>query len=147
MTVTEKSAYIKGLFQGLQLDETKSENKVLKEIIDLLDDITLEVSELEQSHSDLKDQVDEIDENLCVLEEDYYDDNDVGEKNSDSFYEIPCPNCEKIICLSKDVLLKSPIDCPNCGEGLEFDFNSICDKNCGCIHEHCQCDFEPQVED
>ena len=45
--------------------------------------------------------------------------------------------------LSEDVLLKGEIDCPNCGENLEFDFDDICcDDDCDCHHVHedkCDC--------
>ena len=33
MTLTEKAAYIKGLAEGLALDETKPETKLIKELI------------------------------------------------------------------------------------------------------------------
>ena len=38
MTLTEKMAYIRGLAEGLNLDETKDEVKVLKAMMELLDD-------------------------------------------------------------------------------------------------------------
>ena len=39
MNVSEKAAYIKGLVDGLELDGTTKEGKVLAAIIDLLGDI------------------------------------------------------------------------------------------------------------
>ena len=40
MDICEKIAYIKGLAEGLGLDENKKESKILAAIIDLLSDIT-----------------------------------------------------------------------------------------------------------
>ena len=36
MTLTERAAYLKGLADGLKLDETKPESQILKEVISLL---------------------------------------------------------------------------------------------------------------
>ena len=73
MTIKEKLAYVKGLVEGLELDKSKPEVRVLSAIVELLDDVTLSVSDLEEGYDDLADQVDEIDEDLCALEEDFYD--------------------------------------------------------------------------
>ena len=68
MTVTEKVAYIKGLVDGLDLDAKKDEVKVIKAIIELLDDMAMSVSDLEEGLDVVSDQVDEIDEDLSDLE-------------------------------------------------------------------------------
>ena len=47
MTLTEKLAYIKGLADGLGVDETTKEGKILLALVDLMDDVTTAVSELE----------------------------------------------------------------------------------------------------
>lgn len=143
MTVTEKAAYIKGLMEGLELDQNSKEVKVIQAMADLLDDIALTVSDLEEGYHDLGDQLDAVDEDLCSLEEDFYQDDDEDEDEDDLFYEVTCPSCQETICLSEDVLLKGEIDCPNCGEKLEFDFDDICcDDDCDCHHVHedkCDC--------
>ena len=46
---------------------------------------------------------------------------------------MECPKCGDIICLDEDMLDEGEIDCPNCGEKLEFDFEDSCD--CGCHHD------------
>ena len=42
-----------------------------------------------------------------------------------TFYEVTCPACEKTITVDEDVLALGKIECPNCGEILEFDMDSI----------------------
>ena len=49
MNLTEKVAYIKGLMEGMKLDESKDEIKVLHAMADLLEDLALTVSDLEDS--------------------------------------------------------------------------------------------------
>lgn len=139
MTITEKVAYVKGLVQGLNLDEQKPEVKVLLKVVDLLDDISLSVSDLEDAYDDVVDQMDAIDEDLCMLEEDFYEEDD-EENDEDVFYEVTCPTCNETVCVSEPVILNGQIECPGCGENLEFDFDDICNctDECDCGSE-CDC--------
>jgi len=41
------------------------------------------------------------------------------------FYEVTCPACDKTITVDEDVLALGKIQCPSCGEILEFDMDSI----------------------
>lgn len=137
MTVTEKVAYIKGLVDGLNLDADKDEVKVIKAIIELLDDMALTVSDLEEGLDVVSEQVDEIDEDLADLETYVYEEDDDCCCDDDcdcDCYEIECPNCHEIICVDDEILEDGSIDCPNCGELLEFDFDDCC---CG---DDCDCD-------
>ena len=140
MNITEKVAYIKGLLEGLNLDDSKPEVKVIKAMIDLLDDVTLEISDIEDGLDEFVEQLDEVDEDLGALEEDYYGFDDCDE--DDLFYEVTCPTCGGTVCLSEDVLDDGEMECPNCGEKLEFDFDDLCDETeCAC-GETCECKDE-----
>ena len=66
MNLTEKISYIRGLCDGLELDESKPEVKVLNAIVDLLDDMAFEVSDMEELYDELSAQVDEIDQDRCI---------------------------------------------------------------------------------
>lgn len=137
MTATEKVAYIKGLVDGLNLDADKDEVKVIKAIIELLDDMALTVSDLEEGLDVVSEQVDEIDEDLADLETYVYEEDDDCCCDDDcdcDCYEIECPACHEIICVDDEILEDGSIDCPNCGELLEFDFDDCC---CG---DDCDCD-------
>ena len=139
MTVTEKVAYIKGLVDGLDLDAKKDEVKVIKAIIDLLDDMAMSVSDLEEGLDVVCDQVDEIDEDLSDLETYVYEcDDDDCFCDDDDCYEIECPNCGETICVDDVILEDGSIDCPNCGTLLVFDF----DDDCGCCDDDCGCDHK-----
>ena len=76
MTLTEKVSYIKGLFDGLDINADKKEGKVLIAMLDLLDDISLTVSDLEDELGAIGSEVDEIYEELEVIEDDLYGDDD-----------------------------------------------------------------------
>lgn len=140
MTITEKVAYLKGLAEGMKMDSSTNEGKLLLAMIDALDDIALTVSDLEDTVAELSAQVDEIDDDLGAVEEDLYGDEDdecCGEDEDfeDTLYEVECPSCGDVICLDEEMLDEGEIDCPNCGEKLEFDFEDE-DESCGCGHHH-----------
>lgn len=134
MTITEKVSYIKGLADGLELDENSKQDKLLKAIIDVLDDIAMSVSDLEDGYDELCEQVDAVDEDLSDLEEDFYGDDECecgghGEDDEDDedFYEVECPACHDVIYLDEDMIDEGGIECPNCGTELEFDFSCDCE--------------------
>lgn len=150
MNLTEKISYIKGLAEGLALDESKPEAKVINAIIDLLDDMAYSVTDMEDLYDELSAQVDEIDQDLADIESDVYDDEcdcdcdcddccDDFEDEDNPFYEVSCGACGQKLNVSEDVLLEGEIECPNCGELLEFDFSDLFDEDCCCDDDDCDC--------
>lgn len=138
MTVIEKVAYLRGLADGLKLTDTSAEGKVLLNVIEVLDDLALSVTDLEDAVEELGEVVDAIDDDLQDVEDalyddededyDFDDDDDFGLDDYDEFddedeplYEVKCPTCGDTICVDESMLCEGEIDCPNCGEKLEFD--------------------------
>lgn len=138
MDICEKIAYIKGLAEGLSLDESTKEGKILAAIIDLLGDITEEICDIEDACDELMEQIDAVDEDLSSVEEIIYGEEDECDcgcdcDDDDDVYEIECPSCNDTIYLDGDMLEEEGITCPNCGTDLEFDFD--CDCGCDCCEE------------
>ena len=48
MNLTEKSAYIKGLADGLELDKTTKEGKILAALLELVDEMTAEIASVKK---------------------------------------------------------------------------------------------------
>lgn len=143
MDICEKIAYIKGLAEGLSLDETTKEGKILTAIIDLLGDITEEICDIEDGCDELLEQIDAVDEDLASLEDIIYEDDEDDcdcdcdcDSEDDEVYEIECPACNDVIYLDADMLAEEGMVCPNCGTNLEFDFDG-CDCDCDC---DCSCE-------
>lgn len=144
MTITERAAYIKGLAEGLGIDDSTKEGKIINALIGAIDDMSLTISVLESQIDELSEQVETIDEDLGSLEEDFYDlDDECGcgcEDDEDDdyldgdLYEVCCPTCGDTVCIDSDMLEEGQTTCPNCGELLEFDL----EEDCG--DDHCDCD-------
>lgn len=149
MTISEKSAYLKGLMDGLKLDTETNEGKMIAAIVDLLGDMTKKVVDIEDTTIAISDELDEIEEDLDAIEdyildeeddedddyvdEDGWDDDeddeeDDGEEGFDfgdeetTVYEVQCV-CGNIIDFDEDVLESGSIVCDKCGETLEFSFD------------------------
>ena len=126
MTISEKSAYLKGLMDGLKLDTDSSEGKMISAIVDLLGDLTKTVSDVEETTIAISDELDEIEEDLDAIEDYILDEDEDDEEGFDfgdedtTIYEVECPSCGNIIDFDEETLEKGSIICDECGEKLEF---------------------------
>lgn len=128
MTLSEKSAYLKGLMDGLQMDADKPEVKMIRAIVDMLEDVGFAIADVEENARTVSDELDLIEEELDTLgsivfdEDDEYDDDfDYG----DALYEVKCPKCGEQLVIDEDLLEEGFTDCPSCGERLEFDTDDL----------------------
>ena len=137
MTVTEKVAYLKGLVEGLDFDADKKETKVINAVLDVLEDLALAVSDLDDEMAVVTEQLDAVDEDLADLEEVFYEELDDCDCDCDDcdcdcdedMYEVECPNCGELIYFDEEIILDGKADCPACGEILEFEVDE-CDCDC-----------------
>ena len=134
MTLSEKAAYIQGLADGLELDESTKEGKLLAALIDLVGDITDAIEEIDEDLDTLNEYIEEIDEDLGDVEEYLYDDCDCDcdcdcdgdccdcdedcELADEDFFEVECPSCGEVICFDGSIDPED-IACPACGEKFE----------------------------
>ena len=139
MTLSEKSAYLKGLMDGLNLNKETAEGKMIAGIVDLLHDMTSTISDLEENAIAVSDELDEIEEDLDAIEEFLMDDDDDDYEDDDCdfvddddedfdydeevIYDVTCPTCGEELHLDEETILKESIHCPKCNELLEFDFD------------------------
>ena len=143
MTISEKSAYLKGLMDGLNMNTESDEGKMIAAIVDLLGDVTKKLTAVEDTTIAISDELDEIEDDLDAIEdyildedEDDYDDDDYDFEDEDedeeyddegfdwgdedsTIYEVECA-CGNIIDFDEETLKQGSMICPNCGETLEF---------------------------
>ncbi|MBR4109630.1 MAG: hypothetical protein IKK41_04880 [Oscillospiraceae bacterium] len=148
MTISEKSAYLKGLMDGLDMDTDKAEGKMISAIVELLCDVTKKLTDVEDTTIAISDELDQIEEDLDAIEdfildedeedddydyeddfedEDDFDDDDFDDEGFDFgdedsiIYEVKCA-CGNIIDFDEETLEAGSIVCDQCGETLEFSF-------------------------
>jgi hypothetical protein len=223
MKLPEKVAYLKGLMDGMKIDETSENGKLFSCISEILEDVALQIEDLQDQVDEVVEAVDDIDADLADMgefmfgdeftdddeddddidldldldladddffppapgydgigeemfdEEDIDDDTDLGdleafaddddddsdsieeliipdlesddddddiealslpggeiedlsdeediELETEDLYEVICPTCKDKIHLTEAMLKAGSIDCPGCGEHLEFDLS------------------------
>ena len=164
MTVVEKAAYLKGLVEGLGVEAESKEGKLWSALNDLLADMAHEIEDLQANDLDHAEALDDISEELSYLEEltcdlddpedfdgagcrncracfceddedeDDEDDDDDDDDDEDVeydgvVYDVVCPACGTEISLDEELLEKGSMKCPGCGETLEFDLSAEDDED------------------
>ncbi len=69
MTISEKSAYLKGLMDGLKLNTEAPEGQMIEAIVGLLGDISKKLTDVEDTTIAISDELDEIEEDLDAIED------------------------------------------------------------------------------
>ena len=149
MTISEKSAYLKGLMDGLKLDTETNEGKMIAAIVDLLGDMSKRMVDIEDTTIAISDELDEIEEDLDAIEdfildeddeddwdedyEDYEDDEDYYDPEEDDSEDEEEP--EEGFDFGDEDSTIYEVECA-CGEIIDFDEEvlekgSIVCPNCG----------------
>ena len=139
MTLNEKTAYIKGLADGLDFDKNSAEGKLIAALIDLTSELCEELDNVYDEIDTLHDYVEELDHDLGQVEEFVLDLEEEGCDCCDDDCDCDCDECGACEC-----------DCDDCD-------NCECDGDCNtcecletCICGECDCcdwegeDFEDE---
>ena len=143
MEILEKVAYMKGLAEGLGLDTKSKEGKLLKVIMDILDDMALELQDIHAEQGELEEGLDAVSDDLADVETYLYEQDSEDDEDDGEVYQTTCPNCQEDVFFDEDILADGSILCPNCGEKLEFDL----EEPDGCGGGCCGACAEPAAED
>ena len=115
MSVSEKVAYLRGLMEGLDIADDSKEGKLFAALVDALDEVASEISDLEEDIEDVEDDLDELEAYIEEVDE------ALGDVEDDCI-EVVCPACGAEICIDiEDIDDDGKVECPACAEILEFD--------------------------
>ena len=138
----EKAAYLKGLIDGLGIDETTKEGKVIKAMSELLGELAEAVDAIDEDVTHAYDQINDLSEELEDLEADLYEDDDTDDDDEEPeedaedaedsgddddnadvagepYYEVACPACGNTVYVSEDDLDAGEAICPSCNVAFE----------------------------
>ena len=135
MTISEKTAYLKGLADGLGVDPQSKEGKLWAALNDLLCDVAHELEALHEVDKGQAEALDGLADEVSLLEDicgelddgDYekLEDGDDEDPVYDGVvYNATCPVCGEEISFDEETLEQGSIQCPKCGETLEFDLDA-----------------------
>ena len=136
MELSKKAAYLQGLVDGLGVDESTKEGKIIRAMSQLLTELTDAMEAMDEDLSRAYDQINDLSDELEDLEADLYEDEDEDDEDQDSdeeneddandddiasepFYEVACPNCGETVYVSEDDLDAGEANCTHCGVTFE----------------------------
>lgn len=128
----ERIAYLQGLKEGLALDVTTKEGKLLNAMLEVLEEIVDELDELSAEQEELNEYAEAIDEDLGDLEAEVYGEDDYPEDDDDddedyededwddeNYIEVECPQCHDVVRFASSILANrdvTEVTCPNCSK-------------------------------
>lgn len=142
MKLTEKMSYLKGLMDGLDIDSSTKEGRILNQMAELLEEMVIYIDDMQSQIDEVTDFCDEISEDIDALNDEIYDEDDFDcgececfdddeedeydfDNDDDELYEITCPTCGDTILIDEGMIEEGSINCPNCDELLEFDYENL----------------------
>ncbi len=127
-SLTDRTAYLRGLAEGMSLAKDKNENKLLLEMLSVMDEMAQKISEMDMDIAELDEYVESIDGDLSDMEEvlfgdgdeDLYDDEDDDEEmgfDGDEELSFDCPHCGNPMRLkAADIDFDQSPVCPKCNK-------------------------------
>lgn len=94
----QKVSYLQGLAEGLGVDESTKEGKLLVNIIDTLEAFADVLSDVIEDQMDLEEYVNFLDEDLADVEEDIYGDDDDDDDDFDFDDYVDCCDDDECCC-------------------------------------------------
>ena len=73
MKLTEKMSYLKGLIDGLEIDSSTKEGKILLQMSEVMNEMVIYIDDLQSQVDELTELCEILDEDLGMVEEDLYD--------------------------------------------------------------------------
>ena len=139
MELNKKAAYLQGLVDGLGIDDTTKEGKIIKAMSALLGEMAEVIESVDEDLSRAYDQINDLSDELEDLEADLYEEEDEDGESEDAededtdgdddakdddiasepFYEVACPNCGETVYVSEDDLDAGEANCAHCGVTFE----------------------------
>ena len=112
MELVEKAAYLQGLLEGLEVDESTREGKIFHAMGDLLAEMAASMKAMEQDITQAEDQLELLRGDVEELQSDVYEDEDDADAPC---YEVDCPGCGETVYVTEEDLDAGEAFCPNCG--------------------------------
>ena len=129
--VSKKVAYLKGMAEGMDLNEDTLQNRLILRMLEALEEISEELEAIEARQDEAEQYIDELDSDLGDVEEFLFADEDEDEDEDDEeydedddgegidFIEYECPHCKTSVYYDQEAFdLEEEHLCPECGKEL-----------------------------
>lgn len=119
-SITDRTAYLRGLAEGMKLDKENDVHKLIVEMLNVMDEMAHQLSDMDADVGELQEYVEDIDSDLSDMEdvlfgEDEYDE-DEDDEMDDEELSFTCPHCgNEVMLRASDIDCDSPV-CTKCGK-------------------------------
>jgi formylmethanofuran dehydrogenase subunit E len=137
----ERIAYLRGLAEGMKIDENSDNGKLMVNVLEVLSDFADAINELNDAQEEMDEYIEALDEDLSSVEDEIYGEEDDLEDFEDEedydYIEVECPHCHEYVYLDEELLENGEnVVCPNCHEPIEYELDYDCEGGCSCGHDH-----------
>ncbi len=140
--LTKKVNYLKGLADGMQMSGDTPEQKLLLQMLDVLESMADEIEEMAEAQEDMEEYLDAIEDDLADLEDAVYENEDDDDFDDDEDDEDDEDEDDEEI--GGDSLVE--YECPHCGFKTGFDITDF-DFEEDYLCPECQQPFFPEHEE
>jgi phage FluMu protein Com len=130
--ISERVSYLQGLSEGLNITEGSPQGKIISGILNVLNEITDEITGIQHNFEEMRDYIKNVDDDLLDLEESVLD---------DDYMEVECRNCGEQLYIEADIMDDEDVievTCPRCNEVIFINDSSF-------DHQHIPVDEEFEV--
>jgi DNA-directed RNA polymerase subunit delta len=141
--LSKKVEYLKGLADGMNMSEDNQEQKLLLRILEVLEAVADEISELQDGQDEVNEYLENMDEDLAALEDIVFEDEDEDEDDDEEEEEEDKDQVEDEDADGDSIV---EYECPHCGYKTRFDITDF-DFEEDYLCPECQQPFFPEHED
>ncbi len=124
--ITDRTSYLRGLAEGLNIDKEKAENKLLLEMLAVMEDMAAKVQELDSDLDELDEYVASMESDLSDVEDMLFADGDEDDEDEDmedldeeEEVDVNCPHCGKeFVVKACDINFDNDVLCPACSKNI-----------------------------
>jgi hypothetical protein len=123
MSAREKIAYLRGLIEGQNIAENAGMSKFHEALLEAFDSITEEMDEFVSEQTDIRERIEDIEDELLSFDADACSCKDAEKDGEDAYDEeeeyepVTCPACGKDFFYQPDVYDDDEdLLCPHCGK-------------------------------
>ena len=128
--ITDRTSYLRGLAEGLTIDKEKAENKLMLEMLAVMEEMAQKIVEVDDDLDELDEYVASMESDLSDVEDMLYadvDDEEADDEDGDEEDEeitVNCPHCSKEFTIQAgEINFDDDVVCPACGKSI-LDTNS-----------------------
>lgn len=159
MALSEKVAYLAGLKEGLNLDETRPETKLFNAVVDVLTDTALTLDGMESTMTDLFAQLRETDSASAGTAEPKPAEVPVAKAEQPTAKVEPAEPTEPAgqvkVAVTEEQAEEKPfldeelfeVECPNCGLLMYLDEEALAEGGIACPKCNKNLEFEVETDD